>query len=85
MHKICRFFEVDFAYFLEEKSHSDLQLQQSKEVISGIDKGNNFQDSIIGQINALMLDNNFKENQIKELLAQIAELENKIRTNKFCS
>ena len=60
MTKICRYFKLEFDYFLEEKKEIDWQTH--------------FPESIIAQINSLIVDNKFKEKQIKELLAQIEEL-----------
>jgi transcriptional regulator with XRE-family HTH domain len=77
MHKICRFFEVGFEYFLEEKNSSDFQNKNQNDVISVTNGYHSFPESIIGQINSLILDNNFKEKQIQELLAKITELQNK--------
>ncbi|MBP6557637.1 MAG: helix-turn-helix transcriptional regulator [Flavobacterium sp.] len=77
MNKICHFFEVGFDYFLEGKDNLDFQSKIQKDAISGIDWYNNFPESIIGQINSLILDNKFKESQINELLTKIAELESK--------
>jgi transcriptional regulator with XRE-family HTH domain len=77
MHKICRFFEVGFDYFLEEKNSSDFQNKNQNDVISVTNGYHSFPESIIGQINSLILDNNFKEKQIQELLAKITELQNK--------
>ena len=85
MHKICRFFDVGFDYFLEEKRPPEFQSHKPNEVTFSTDKFDNFSGNIIGQINALMLDNNFKEKQIKELLSKITELENKIRITKTVS
>lgn len=76
MHKICRFFEVGFDYFLEEKNSSDFQNKNQNDVISVTNGYHSFPESIIGQINSLILDNNFKEKQIQELLAKITELQN---------
>jgi transcriptional regulator with XRE-family HTH domain len=76
MHKICRFFEVGFEYFLEEKNSSDFQNKNQNDVISVTNGYHSFPESIIGQINSLILDNNFKEKQIQELLAKITELQN---------
>jgi transcriptional regulator with XRE-family HTH domain len=76
MHKICRFFEVGFDYFLEEKINTDFQNKNPKEWISVTNGFHSFPESLIGQINSLILDNTFKEKQIQELLAKITELQN---------
>lgn len=76
MHKVCRFFEVGFDYFLEEKINTDFQHKNPKEVISITNGYHSFPESLIGQINSLILDNTFKEKQIQELLAKITELQN---------
>ena len=76
MHKICRFFEVGFDYFLEEKNSSDFQNKNQNDVISVTNGYHSFPESLIGQINSLILDNTFKEKQIQELLAKITELQN---------
>ena len=57
MHKICLFFKVGFDYFLEEKNHSDSQFQKTDEQIPGTNWFKSFPESIIGQINSLILDN----------------------------
>ena len=76
MHKICCFFEVGFDYFLEEKINTDFQHKNPKEVFSITNGYHSFPESLIGQINSLILDNTFKEKQIQELLAKITELQN---------
>lgn len=73
MNKVCHYFEVGFDYFLGEEAHS--QREHQRLPITGMDCYNNFPESIIAQINFLIVDNKFKEKQIKDLLARIAELE----------
>lgn len=77
MNKICHFFEVGFDYFLAQNSFSDIQKKNEMPIESGLEWYNNFPESIIGQINSLILENKFKEQKINELLAQIAQLESK--------
>jgi transcriptional regulator with XRE-family HTH domain len=77
MNKVCHYFEVGFDYFLGEAAHSQREYQRRP--ITVIDLHNNFPESIIAQINFLIVDNKFKERQIKELLARIAELESQKR------
>lgn len=77
MNKVCHYFDVGFNYFLEEQSNGLKEYQSHP--ITCIDLQNNFPESIIAQINFLIVDNKFKEKQIKELLAKIAELENRKR------
>ncbi len=72
MNKVCHYFDVGFNYFLEESNN---QKENQMHPIICIDLQNNFPESIIAQINFLIVDNKFKEKQIKELLAKIAELE----------
>jgi len=73
MNKVCHYFDVGFNYFLEEETVSPKDNQRHP--ITCIDLQNNFPESIIAQINYLIVDNKFKDKQIKELLAKIAELE----------
>ncbi len=77
MNKICHFFEVGFDYFLAQNNFSDIQKKNEMPIEPGLEWYNNFPESIIGQINSLILDNKFKEQKINELLAQIAQLESK--------
>jgi transcriptional regulator with XRE-family HTH domain len=77
MHKICLFFEVGFDYFLEEKSHPDFQFRKPNKQIPENNWFESFPESIVSQINSLMLDNQLKEKQIQTLLAKINALETK--------
>ncbi|MFN3752952.1 helix-turn-helix domain-containing protein [Flavobacterium sp.] len=84
MNKVCHYFKVGFNYFLEEQSTtSDVSNTHG---FLNTDRQNNFPESIIAQINALIEDNKFKEKQIAELLAKIAILQNKndrFKNNNF--
>jgi transcriptional regulator with XRE-family HTH domain len=66
MDKICKEFEIDFNYFLEDKQITNIKANNGT-IAYSVGTINNFPESIIEQVKLLVEDNKLKEIKIKEL------------------
>jgi transcriptional regulator with XRE-family HTH domain len=74
MDKVCRYFEVGFDYFLNEKQINKVEKNDGGVVGSNFGTINNFPESILEQITILIEDNKSKAIKIEELEKKIQEL-----------
>nr|WP_262494084.1 helix-turn-helix transcriptional regulator [Moheibacter sediminis] len=77
MDKVCKIFDKDFEYFVDEKTINNVDKNEGGVV--GINHGtiNNFPENIIEQIKSLIESSKAKDSQIEELTKRISELEKK--------
>ncbi len=67
MDKICKFFEIDFRYFLDTGPIYNFETAQNNNISCETGIINNFPENIIEQVTKLIEENKAKEYIIKEL------------------
>ncbi len=74
MDKICKFFEVDFSYFLENGTVNNFENAQNNNISCDTGIINNFPENIIEQVVKLVEENKSKEIRIRELEEELKKL-----------